>query len=148
MTRSSGGGTKAASDGFPSRPPIQFCSSRTRPGRARSSPAISTAWIASRSSTVHRRRPVADRDRLLHRGHVRRDGPGAAPRRPGVDERAGQVERGDVVALDPGRRHGLRPQEQRADRLQAAHRGAVVERPDRRLGIGRAGRRPRTGRRG
>ena len=85
----------------------------------------------------HRLGSVPDRDRLLHRGHVRRDDPGAAPRGPRVDERSGEVERGDVVALDPGRRHGLRPQEQRADRLEAAHRGALVERPDRRLGIRR-----------
>ncbi len=85
----------------------------------------------------HRLGTVADRDRLLHRGHVRRDDPGAASRSPRVDECPREIERGDVVALDPGRRHGLRPQEQGPDRLETAHRGALVERPDRRLGIRR-----------
>ena len=61
--------------------------------------------LAPRGSPADRPRTpataVPDRDRLLHRGHVRRDDPGAASRRPGVDERTGEVERGDVVALDP-----------------------------------------------
>ena len=44
---------------------------------------------------------VGDRDRLLHGRDVRSDRPGAALGGPWVDQRPGEVERGDLVALDP-----------------------------------------------